>query len=254
MTSQARPESLPADTRPPRVATRTLLACGALAGPLFVLAAFLEGATRAHYDPLRHPVSSLELGDHGWTQVVNFLVSGVLTLAFAVGLRRVLRPGRGGTWGPLLIGIWGAGLLGAGVFITDPVSGYPPGSPPKPIDPTVHGVLHDLVSLPAFVALTAACFVLCRRFAADGERGWALYSAVSGVVFLAAFLLSSAAFNQSGGLTDLGGVFQRVAIVVGWGWLSLLAVHLRRARPAAPGAVPSRLRQPSFDPPAARRG
>ena len=84
------------------VKTRTLLACGAIAGPLFTLASILEGATRAHYQPLRHPVSSLELGDFGWTQRANFLVAGGLTLAFAIGLRRALRPLGGSTWGPLL--------------------------------------------------------------------------------------------------------------------------------------------------------
>jgi Domain of unknown function (DUF151) len=45
------------------VTTKMLLACGAIAGPLFTVAWAVEGATRAHYNPLRHPVSSLELGD-----------------------------------------------------------------------------------------------------------------------------------------------------------------------------------------------
>jgi hypothetical protein len=49
------------------VKTKTLLACGVIAGPLFVLVFVVEGATRADYDPLRHPVSSLALGYWGWT-------------------------------------------------------------------------------------------------------------------------------------------------------------------------------------------
>jgi hypothetical protein len=117
------------------VTTKTLLACGAIAGPLFTLASILEGATRAHYHPLRHPVSSLELGDFGWTQRANFLVAGGLTLAFAIGLRRALRPLGGSTWGPLLVGAHAIGLLGAGIFVTDPVSGYPPGTP-NHLEPT----------------------------------------------------------------------------------------------------------------------
>jgi len=55
----------------------------------------VEGATRTRYDPLRQPVSSLALGDWGWTQSANFIVAGLLTLAFAVGLRLTLRPGKG---------------------------------------------------------------------------------------------------------------------------------------------------------------
>jgi len=103
------------------VKTNTLLACGAISGPLFVVAFLTEGAIRANYNPLRHPVSSLALGDFGWLQVANLIVSGLLAVAFAIGLRRTLRPLGGSIWGPLLVGIWGIGLLGADVFITDPV-------------------------------------------------------------------------------------------------------------------------------------
>ncbi len=86
--------------------TKTFLACGAMGGPLFVLAFLVEGANRANYDPLRHPVSSLSLGDSGWTQTANFIVTGLLMLAFAAGLRHALRQGKGSTWGPLLVGVW----------------------------------------------------------------------------------------------------------------------------------------------------
>src|SRR5918998_980221 len=94
--------------RPPRHLTRFLLA-GALAGPLFLGAFLVEGAYRAGYDPMRHPISSLALGRTGWVQIASFLVSGMLTLAFAVGLRRTLRPGPGAAAGPLLVAGWGVG-------------------------------------------------------------------------------------------------------------------------------------------------
>jgi hypothetical protein len=103
-------------------------------------------------------------------QSANFVVAGLLTLAFAFGLRFALRPGKGSTWEPLLVGVWAVGLLGAAVFVTDPVSGYPPGT--SDVAPySWHGALHDLYTLTAFVALGAACFVFGRRFAARGERG-----------------------------------------------------------------------------------
>jgi hypothetical membrane protein len=213
------------------VKTKTLLACGVIGGPLFVATFLVEGATRAGYDPLRHPVSSLALADSGWMQTANFVVTGLLMLAFAAGLRRALRSGKGSTWGPLLVGVWAVGLLGAGVFVTDPVSGYPPGSPDRLSGYSWHGALHDIFSLLAFVALAAACFVFNRRFAAWGERGWAIYSAASGLVFAVAFVLSSAGFGQAEGLVDLAGLFQRVAVTVGFGWLTLIAVHLLSPSP-----------------------
>ncbi|MFI5711847.1 DUF998 domain-containing protein [Kribbella sp. NPDC051620] len=66
-----------------------LLYCGLLAGPLFVLTFLLEGAFKGDgYSQLRHPVSSLALGNNGWIQTANFLVAGALAVAFAIGLWR----------------------------------------------------------------------------------------------------------------------------------------------------------------------
>jgi hypothetical membrane protein len=214
-----------------------LLFCGALAGPLFMAVLLVEGATRPHYDPLRHPGSSLELGPYGWVQQVNFVLAGLLTLAFAIGLRRRLRAGRGARWGPLLVGVWAVGLIGAGVFVTDPVSGYPPGTPDVVAHPSWHGGLHDLLSLPGFAALAAAFLVLARRFAAEGRRGWAAYSLGTAVMFAVSFGLAGAGFEQAAGLVAVAGLWQRVAVVAGWAWLTLLAVRLLR-RPAAPPPPP----------------
>ena len=81
------------------------------------------------------------------------------------------------------------------------------------------------------MALAAACFVFGRRFAAWGERGWAIYSAVTGAVFLGAFIPSSAGFGQAEGLVNLAGLLQRVTLIAGFGWLALLAVRFLRPPP-----------------------
>ena len=85
----------------------TLLACGMAAGPLFTIAYLLEGASRVDYKPFRHPVSSLALGRAGPSHL-----------------------------GALLIGVWAVCLLGAGACRTDPVSGYPAGTPDQLHRPT----------------------------------------------------------------------------------------------------------------------
>jgi hypothetical protein len=226
----------PAGAAPGTTRSRALLVCGAIAGPLFTAAWILEGATRAHYNPLRHPVSSLELGgEFGWTQRANFVVAGLLTLAFAIGLRRALRPLGGSTWGPLLVGAHAVGLLGAGIFVTDPVSGYPPGTPDHlQAWGSVHAALHDLLSVGTFVGLPIACLEMARRFAGWGQRGWALYSAATGVVLMVTFALTSMAFNQVEPLVAFGGLLQRATATLGWAWLTLLAVHLLRGLPQPP--------------------
>jgi len=95
--------------------TRALLTCGVVAGPLFVVVALLQVLFRDGFDLSRHLLSLLSLGEWGWIQITNFVVGGLLAIAFAIGLRRALRPGRGATWAPLLVGGYGLGLIAGGV-------------------------------------------------------------------------------------------------------------------------------------------
>ena len=65
--------------------TRVLVTAGVVAGPLFVLVGLVQVLTREGFDLTRHPLSLLALGDLGWIQIANFIVAGVLMLAFALG-------------------------------------------------------------------------------------------------------------------------------------------------------------------------
>lgn len=58
------------------MSTRALLACGVVAGPLFIVVALIQAFTRSGFDPVRHPLSLLSLGDLGWIQITNFVVGG----------------------------------------------------------------------------------------------------------------------------------------------------------------------------------
>jgi hypothetical membrane protein len=208
------------------IALRLLLSCGAIGPLLFIIVFLIEGATRADYNPFRYPVSSLSIGKLGWIQAANFLMIGLLLFAFALRLRRTLRGSKGGVWGPLLIGLASIGLFGAGIFTTDPIYGYPPDAPLILAQYSVHGNLHNLFSALLFVGLPAACFVLCRRFVTLSERGWALYSILSGLAMLVTFVLAGIGFSQNPSLVNFAGVFQRLSIAIGLIWIALLAFQL----------------------------
>jgi hypothetical protein len=206
------------------VSTRTLLLCGAIAGPLYVVVGFGQALLREGFDLRRHALSLLSNGDLGWIQIANFLISGALVIACAVGMRRVLHSRPAGTWGPRLIGVYGGALVAAGVFVADPAQGFPPGAPAGvPAAWSWHSTLHFVSALVGFLALIAACAVFARGFARRGERGWAAYSALTGVIFFASF----AALASSGGNEALNVAFAG-AVVLAWVWVTLLAMRVRR--------------------------
>lgn len=140
------------------VVTETLLVVGVITFVVFVAVLLVEGALRPGYDPVFHTGRELSLGDRGWIQRANFLQMGVGALAVAIAvLRRLDTP-----VGAVLLAICGFGMLAAGIFVPDPVRGYPPGSPTEtPQRLTWKHQVHSVIGGPvAFVALFGACLTV----------------------------------------------------------------------------------------------
>ncbi len=198
-----------------------LLFCGAVAGPLFVVVFLIEGALRANYDVLRQPVSALAIGNRGWVQQANFIVVGILMLAYAFGLNMALAAYGGSFWVPFLVGLYAIGLVGAGIFVTDRTGIA--SNAPAPQKRDVAGAIHDLCSVIVFIPLFIVCFVCAHLFAASGSWGWELYSITTGILFGVGFILFAKGFAKN---EKFAGLLQRLTIAIGWLWLALVAAHL----------------------------
>src|SRR6516162_8820702 len=135
--------------------TKSLLGYGVLAGPFYVLVVLGQALARPGFSLVHDDASLLSNGSFGWVQILNFALTGSMVVAFAVGVARALGQGRGATWGPRLLGVFGLGLVAAGV---------------------------------AFLGLIAACFVIAARFSSMGQRRWAASSRMTGTLFLVGFL------------------------------------------------------------------
>lgn len=199
--------------------TRFSLAAGAVAGPLFLAVWAIQAFTRDGFRPTFHPLSLLALGDLGWVQIANFVVTGLLYIAFAIGMRRLLHPGRAGLWGTILIALIGLGLVIAGVFTTDAGAGFPAGAPEGAPVVSWHGALHEVGFVLTQVAWIAVCVVLARRFAADGKRGWLVASIVAPV---ASVVVSAVPDAESFALRAV------ISTAIQFGYLTAIALYLRR--------------------------
>jgi hypothetical protein len=206
--------------------TKLLLTAGLLAGPIYILVGIAQILTRAGFDITRHPLSMMSLGDLGWIQIANFIVTGLLVIVGALGLRRVAQADKRLRRGALLLGIFGLGVLGGGLFVTDPSLGFPPGTPDTyPETMSWHGLLHFIFGQLGFLALIVASFVYARYFAKNGLRAWAMFSALTGGIFLLAIIFgitTSAGDSAAWGLLAL-----YVAVALAWIWLTALFYHMR---------------------------
>lgn len=198
--------------------TRRFLAGATAAGPLFIAVAVIQAATRTGFDAAKHPLSLLSVGDMGWIQITNFVLTGLLFLAGAVGLRRVLSAGPASVWGPRLIGAFGAALIAGGVFVADPGLGFPPGTPDGvPDEMSWHAMVHAAAPVIGFLALSLACFVFARRSLRVGERGWAGWSVFTGISIQVLGVMSNVSLNF---------IPLWAGMVLGFGWASVQTARL----------------------------
>ena len=199
------------------VLTRALLLAGVISGPVFVLITAVQVISREGFDLGRHGISLLSLGDHGWIQIVNFLLAGTLSIAFAVGVFRALRPGFGSISAPLLIAGYGLGLMVTGVFLVDAGVGFPPGTPAGvPAELSWHGAVHAAAPPVSFGLIVGVCVVLSLRFARRRRWGWCVYCALTGVMSLSLIFWPGAG----------GSVRSAAAVVITSVWITAIAVEL----------------------------
>src|SRR5260370_37069391 len=122
--------------------TKSLLGYGVLAGPLYVIVVLAQALLRPGFNLAHDDASLLSNGSLGWFQIANFLVTGAMVIACGLGMRRALTGGRSALWGPLLIGVYGLGLIATGIFVAGPMYGFPPGTAAgRPGVITTHGML-----------------------------------------------------------------------------------------------------------------
>lgn len=197
--------------------------CG-LVAPLFFIAGFsVQGIFKAGYSALRFPISSLSIGETGWMQTATFIISGLLLLLFAVGVKQQLD----NRLPAVLFALVAVGLIASGIFSTDPVYGFPQNLPFKTKVFTTHGKLHTLFSLLVFINIPVTCFVMTRHFSRQKEAQWQYYSLITGIMMLVLFLFTGLAFEDVFGMAKIGGLLQRLCVITGFIWISLLAHHLK---------------------------
>ena len=200
-------------------ATRRLLVCGLLAGPLYLAVGLGQAFVRAGFAFARHPLSVLANGPGGWVQTANFVVTGLMVVAAAVGIRRAIGPTSRAT--SVFLGIFGASMVAAAVFRADPMDGFPVGTPNgPPTSISTFGMLHFVAGGLGFISLAVSCFFAARAMSRRGERSLSRLSLLSGLVIVAGFFGGMAIPNSSPVL----GIW--IAVVVGWAWLAVLSRRL----------------------------
>ena len=178
-----------------------------IAGPVLFTLAFVgqELARMDEYSPLAEQVSALEAGPNGWIQQLNFVVFGILTMVFAVGLHHGMRPMRLGVLGPALFLVTGIAAIMAGAFpLREDAAGvtYDPGG-------------HMPAGMTFFLGSTLAIIVVSFRVARDPSwRSLRTFMVVVAVALVVGnVLMVRLVIPDDAALHEWAGLGQRILVV-----------------------------------------
>lgn len=218
------PISTPAWPRSVRWSLRITIAGIAIYVALDIVAQLLP----PHYSPISQAESDLGVGPYGWVMDLNFVVRGILSLAFVYGLYRVWpktpRVPRGSL---VLIGAWG---IGAFVLAASPADVSGPA--------TLHGTIHLITAFLAFLFVAVGVLGASRsmpheppwRSVRPYARGLAVLAAVALVVLFVGTGIPS--IEQ-----HLFGLLERIFLALVLLWMLLVSIELLRSK--SPGGQPS---------------
>jgi hypothetical membrane protein len=206
------------------------LATAGIAGPIiFAVVALVHSLLRPDHSLVTHPVSALAAGPSGWLQNANFLLFGVLMIAYAIGLHLGVRPTKWGVVGVTFLVLSGVGLMWGGVFPATDATGAFDGD----------RLLHVPGFIMTFLGGGIGLIVMSRRMARDSRwKSLATYALVTGIAMLVLILVGGGLVRPPGApLHAWFGLFQWVLLAV---WLPstiVLALRLLRLARAvdAPG-------------------
>ena len=197
----------------------TLLAlCGVAAPIIFAILLTVAGVVYEGYSHVAQSIS--ELGgveaQYPSIQNTNFLIIGMLVLAFALGLHRGMSEGKGSVLGPLLLGLFGASFAPQALFRCDPGCEFE----------TWTGTMHNLAGLGGFLAAIAGMILISRRARENPRwrafRGFSLFMGIATLLALMTWIGVSGA----AGIESVNGILQRVLAGVLLLWIKVMAVKM----------------------------
>ena len=202
------------------------LAAAGIAGPIiFAVVAFVQSVFRQDHSLVEHPISALAADTSGWVQNVNFLLFGLLMIAFALGLHLGVRLSRWGWVGLAFLVLSGIGLMWGGVFpATDATGAFDD-----------NRVLHIPGFIMTFLGGGIGLVVMSRRMARDPRwQSVATYALATGITMLVLILVGGGLVRPPGApLHAWFGLFQWVLLAVWFPCTIILALKLLRLARAA---------------------
>lgn len=165
-----------------------------------------------HYSFISQAESDLAVGPYGYIMRVNFLIRGLFSLSFIVGLIITFKSERSRyRSGLILLGIWAIGAFILAFFPADIT-----------LPDTVHGIIHGITAIAVFLGGSLGILILSIRMGTDNQfkdiTKYLLPLSILSVVSLAFSIILVQAF----------GLIERIFLATIILWMLIISIYVSK--------------------------
>ena len=188
--------------------------CGIVAPILFTILVIVESLLRPGYSQIFNDVSDLGIGPYSIIQNINFIIFGLLSIGFAMGIGANLshRAGKATKW---LVVVFGVCIILAGVTLF---------SVGADVTYAKDVVAHGLVSAIAFLVIIVAQFTAWQALRNSENSIWGSYRSFSLIMgLMSIFTLLLLSYTQ---FSPYHGATERLFIAMWMIWIEVTGIKL----------------------------
>jgi hypothetical membrane protein len=209
-----------------RVWGRRAFALTVILTVVYLLLDLLAQLLPPHYSAIAQAESDLAVGPYGYVMTINFVVRGILSLGFVLGLAWTTGLGSRARVGLGLLAFWGLGAFLLAAFPTD--------VPSTPV--SWHGAIHLVVAALAFLAASIGELLLALHFSREPAlRRLARVATGIAVLGVVVNLVLFAIDGRPHLAAEIGGLAERLFLGIVLAWMVLVSLWILRAPGSRPG-------------------
>jgi hypothetical protein len=167
-----------------------------------------------HYNFITQAESDLAVGPYGYVMAINFLIRGLFSLSFIIGLIITFKSGKSRyTAGLILLGIWTVGAFILAFFPADIT-----------LPSTMHGIIHGITAIAVFLGGSLGILIISIRMRTDDK----FKDIIKYLIPLSIISVISLAFSPI--LVHIFGLIERIFLASILLWILIVSIHMLKKK------------------------
>ena len=167
-----------------------------------------------HYNFITQAESDLAVGQYGYVMAINFLIRGLFSLLFIIGLIITFNSEKSRyRAGLILLGIWTVGAFILAFFPADIIPPY-----------SIHGMIHGVTAIAVFLGGSLGILILTIRMRMDNK----FTEIIKYLLPLSIISVISLALSPI--LVQIFGLIERIFLASILIWILIISIHLLKKK------------------------